>query len=183
MSWCSPAAKWSGREPESTLGIGLPRVCWWGVIGPFGNASGQRTEGHMTKSPGLPGDQLCLSPAAVGWGFQLSLCVVCESECVQGAGDCEELAEPGRVAHFSSILRALTWKSGTHDSVTRSLHCVLFYSILLDLIDTRGPSANWQAAFSALPQVTALTLHLTSSPSNLTSHDCELGGSKFDRHL
>lgn len=33
MSRCSPDAKWSGREPGSTLGTGHPRVCWWGVSG------------------------------------------------------------------------------------------------------------------------------------------------------
>lgn len=80
MSWCSPAAKWSGRAPEPTLGIGLPRVCWWGVNGHHWKCvrPKNRTK-NMTKSPGLPGDPCALALQLWTGGFQLSLYVVCES--------------------------------------------------------------------------------------------------------
>lgn len=72
---------WRGRCPDAPqlqsvqeeklnppLALAFPGFAGGKSVATTGNPSGQRTERHMTKSPGLPGDPLCLSPAAVTWG-------------------------------------------------------------------------------------------------------------------
>lgn len=89
---------------DPPLALAIPGFADGESVATTGNVSGQRIEGHMTKSPGLPGDPLCLSPVAMNWrGFQLSLLWFVNFNVYRELEVVKSWQSLGRVAHFSFI--------------------------------------------------------------------------------